>query len=517
MIGFTLTPVSRCRRLALALLALALASPLPGMAQQARQVPLADAVAVIQAPLLPSTGPLAERVRGVGKFKGYSNCTASLVAASHTPPADSPALILTAGHCLEFFGEQEVWVDRPANAEWRYTPAYFHDTPQQHIGYPVERVLYATMKGADVAVLRLQATYGELAARGIAPLLMRPLDTATALIDLVQVPQSGIPAHEQFLRHAQCSAAPRQAIFESAMPWFWPQAVPNDCAGVAGGSSGSPVLLRDTATVVGVLNTTVERYMNGCGLGRPCEVDPSNRKFARESASYFTTVEALAGQVREDGSFDLHGLDDGRGIGVSRALHHFWATQSRVPDAQGNLQPATWGLRLDEGFEQVRFKHGPVRGTDCQRLEDYGQPLPVAAQPLLALPMPAAEGIYTACILGKRAGAAWQVYPTVVLGEVDDTPPTGRPRVNVRDTEKFWMAIAHVAPNEILSAIVKYGPLGEVDCAAPEGYRRQLNNHYAQLDKARAWRFCARGLDLPDNLSTPAQQDFRPGDVFPPQ
>jgi len=74
--------------------------------------------------LLSSTHNYAGRFHGVGQLRAASSCTASLVAASDSPPANAPALILTAGHCVNYFDQNEVWVDRPGEAHWRFTPAF---------------------------------------------------------------------------------------------------------------------------------------------------------------------------------------------------------------------------------------------------------------------------------------------------------------------------------------------------------------------------------------------------------
>lgn len=460
--------------------------------------------------LLSSTHNYAGRFHGVGQLRAASSCTATLVAASDSPPANAPALILTAGHCVNYFDQNEVWVDRPGEAHWRFTPAFFHDTQAQHRAYPIKRILYATMKAVDLAVLELDTTYGELKRLRIEPLQLRTFDTDIRPIELLQVPVIGVAPQEQFLRHAECSTQPRQAIYESFAPWFWPRAVGNECDGVAGGSSGGPVVERLQNRIIGVLNTTLERTFNGCGLARPCEIDGQQQAHVREGNSYFTTVERLLPAFKADGSFDATGLDTEPQVLFERPYQHVWTTRSQVPDADGTLHPSRWDLRLGGAFEQVRFKTGGAQATDCESPQGYGEAVPIAQQPLLNRAAPAAEGVYIACVIGKPVGAPWQQHASFALREIDDTPPTAKPGLGRRDSDEAWRVMATSAPNELSSVMYKYGPPQSVDCAAPQDYRRQLNNHYHTLDKGRAWRFCAYGLDLAENRGPLLQGDFTP-------
>jgi hypothetical protein len=50
------------------------------------------------------------------------------------------------------------------------TFGYFLDTQEQQAPFRSRRVVYSTMKGQDVALVELEATYGELVCRGYRPL-----------------------------------------------------------------------------------------------------------------------------------------------------------------------------------------------------------------------------------------------------------------------------------------------------------------------------------------------------------
>jgi Trypsin-like peptidase domain len=470
-----------------------------------------------QAPLLRSTDPGAQRFVPVGKLltgAGNYHCTASLIAGTVTPPPNSPALILTAGHCVnDNMTANEVMIDQPAGSEWSYTPAYFIDTPAQHIPVAVDRVVYATMKGSDLAVLQLSATYGQLAARGINPLrLERAAAVPNTPIELVHVPVMGVPVEEQFLRrsvcHTQTGATP---LFESYFPWFWTATVPNDCEGVAGGTSGSPVFNLGYAAIVGVLNTTVTPDFTGCGLGRPCEPTDTG-DFSREQASYSITVDRIVDALKDDGTLDVSQLDPGHGVTLTRVNSPAWSTQ-RNQTIDDTLVPARWNLRINDGFDLVFYKVGQANAIDCASINGYQGPFLAADQPLIALQTPSQEGVYAVCVVGQAAGSGtWQPYEyaTVELRQIDETPPNYAPSVNERSTGDRIDVMPLFSQFELIDLYVKYGPLEQTDCQKPLDYQRYRRNQWISFDRQQASRFCAYGVDLAENAGPPLTKDYVP-------
>ncbi|TCV95699.1 V8-like Glu-specific endopeptidase [Luteibacter rhizovicinus] len=490
------------------LAALAILGTLPARATDDPHI--TQLAATSNAPLLLSTAPGAERFRPVGKLMAASHCTATLIAGEGPVDPQRPALILTAGHCAAHdLGDNNAIVDAPADSAWRYTPAYFIDTQPAHTSFAVERVLYATMKSIDLAVMQLDATYGDLAAVGIAPMRLEPTATTIATpIELTHVPIIGVPDEERYLRHSLCTANEARRLFEDRHPWFWTSAVPNDCEGVAGGTSGSPVVLRDRASVIGVLNTTVDES-NGCGSGRPCEL-VEGEGMPREGSSYFIPIDSIARAFTTDGIFDVDLLDPGSGIALTRTGH--WSTRELVADAEGNMHPAIWNLQASTQFDELRYKVGFAQTLDCAITEGYSAALRTTDQPLINLPTPTREGIYGMCIVGRTNGDSdWQKpeYASVKLRQIDETPPTLTPLIAVlRETEEKWDVYGATQPSEVSSVQIKFGPRATTDCDVDEGYH-YADAHWETLSRARApWRFCARGADLAGNPSPVTWRDF---------
>jgi len=471
--------------------------------------------ALTEAPLLRSNDPGAERFLPVGKLltgSGGYHCTATLIAGAVSPPPNQPALILTAGHCVnDDMRDNEVVIDQPAGSDWSYTPAYFIDIPSQHVPVAVTRTVYATMKAADLAVLQLNATYGQLAGRGIHPLrLERVPATPQASIELVHIPVVGVPAQEQFLRRSICRIQTQATpLVEGYYPWFWSAAVPNDCEGVAGGTSGSPVFQLGGSTVIGVLNTTVTPGYTGCGLGRPCEPTDTG-DYSREGSSYYMQIDRIAQALRNDGTLDLAQLDPGNGVTLERA-HPNWITQ-RNETIDGETRPARWNLRIGEDFDWIWYKTSTARSIDCANINGYQGPYPSTDQSLLSLQPPAAEGVYALCAIGQTSGGVRQPYEhaTVVLRQIDETPPIIAPQID----EQSGGGAIRVAPlfsqHELVDLFIKYGPVTQTDCQNREGYQRYRRNQYVTVDKSQAWRFCAYGADYADNAGPPTTRDYMP-------
>lgn len=468
------------------------------------------------APLLRSTDPGAERFIPVGKLltgAGSYNCTATVIAGSDVPASTRRALILTAGHCAEETDDNTVIVDRAAGPEWSFTPAYFVDTQPQHRAFGVARVLYATMKGVDLAVLELNATYGDLAALGVHPLALSADFVAPGTsIELAHIPVIGVPEDERFLRHSSCHSEAGQFLVEGAHPWWWKAAVPNDCQGVAGGTSGAPVFLQGGNVIVGILNTTVTPGYTGCGPGRPCELGDDNLISPREGASYAIPVDGILRALRPDSTLDFTRLDDGHGVDLARTKSNWISQTTELVD--GNRVPARWSLRVDGAFEHIRYKVGPVAQTNCADGAGYGAPVPLASQPLEELSLPAQQGIYAACVIGGTGSGIWQLpaYATMRLREIDDTGPSVTPSLATRETDNDVEVRPDYVPWELVFIYVKYGSAAGTDCNVMSGYQRHINNRWYVVDNANeTWRFCAYGADMADNAGPAATFDFPPG------
>ncbi len=467
-------------------------------------------VGVDEARLLRSTDPEAQRFRSVGKLLAHSHCTATLIVATDKVDPNQLALIITAGHCIEETNGNDVIVDAPANHRWAYTPNYFIDTQADQVPISINRIVYSTMKSVDLAILRLSATYGELEKTyKIFPMRLQLLTNPYREIEVTHIPVIGIPIEQQFLRYSDCKTEGARSIYEGDSPWFWPIAIPNNCNGIYGGSSGAPVFLKGQSRIIGIMNTTVEKDLNGCGRGRPCEFNEKGG-VAREGASYFIPITRIAHAFNDAGQLDLNKLDDGKGVVAEHP--GFWITQNYMEDENGQFIPARWNINIDNRFTHVRYKTGLAKIVNCADSSGYTDSLPVSDQPLHNLLVPAKENIYTLCVVGQHAeNGKWQSIAdaTQIFHEIDNTPPTAQAKIALHsDNDTAWEVYGSKNPYEITSFMIKYGPLASTDCNDMNGYFRPVQM-WERLDKAKApWRFCTVGRDSARNQGPVNMRDF---------
>jgi len=207
-------------------------------------------------------------------------------------------------------------LDRPANFTAIFE--FFADTTGRQERFRVSRVAYSTMKGHDLAVLALDASYSDLLRRGY-----RPWPSAFVLpgarepVVIVGAPLQNNPT-QSYLRLAACPlTGTARVLLERQWHWFdEPRAT---CRDILPGSSGSPVISRQTGRLVGIVGTTTlgSFFPADCYLGRPCEAEAGGTRVLEET-SYFTPVVGIDRCFDRSGRFELARpgcpLDDARQV-----------------------------------------------------------------------------------------------------------------------------------------------------------------------------------------------------------
>jgi hypothetical protein len=309
---------------------------------------------------------------GVVRYIGRAQCTGVFVATipDGERGREAPAYVLTNGHCPEFPGANDVFVDRPAPSNHRVIFNYFADTPARQLSVPVSRIAYATLKGQDVAV---------------------PLTGA---------------ADTSFLRLAACPLESRaNLVIEVVWHWF---DYARRCADIAPGSSGSAVISRRTGRLLGLMNTTTigAAPYSDCFVDHPCEPVPGDVA-SRLDTSYLTPL------VRVDRCFDGSGrfevaragcpLDPGLQVVLTPAT---LGGQNPRREA-GLLRPPRlrWDVTISGPFDHNRYKVADAATGDCRDLRGYGTPRRAAEFPMIEDPLPLAEGYQFLCDRGNGTAA----------------------------------------------------------------------------------------------------------------
>lgn len=190
-----------------------------------------------------------------------SNCSGSVIRFPGQP-VSSPAYVLTNGHCLggPLMKPGQVFSNQPTVRRMMVSDKEKNFTPVM-----ARKLLYATMTSTDAAIYELQETYAVLAERGIEPF---ELDSQRPIVGLPIDIVSGY-----WERGYRCHIAAN--VFElREHTYVFTDSIRYSDEGckIIGGTSGSPVIAKDTRVVVAVNNTANESG-NRCTLNNPCEVD----------------------------------------------------------------------------------------------------------------------------------------------------------------------------------------------------------------------------------------------------
>ena len=425
----------------------------------------------------------------VGRASGLdSPCTVWLLDVD--APEKANAYAVTAGTCVGVADPTSILTAEPvegATAAFRVFAPPTAGARAEVVEAPIDEVVWASVRGTDLAVLRLGATYGDLAAEGIRPI--RPVDVLPqdAQILVAGVPVEGIAASEQYLRGSRCQVGPTTDVLEDSLLWHDLQS--STCRGILDGSQGSAVL-NQVGEAVGMVNTSTIGAEEGqdCVQGRPCEVSPGGVTFA-ENHSYMVPVDALAGCFPE-GEFALGAqcdLEDPTTVVVADI-----STTVASPGASVQVQFED----RNPNAAEAELKSGPLGEIDCRDLVGWE-----LARPPYAVTMPMQEGFALVCV-----GSSDQ--PTEIVVRVDTSAPDPATiELLQTPTEGGVLVEPVVDPPDLVGFRWVSGPKGAMDCANAEGYTLYQGTPALVQAADMPSTVCVIGIDEAGNESAPSSHD----------
>jgi V8-like Glu-specific endopeptidase len=251
---------------------------------------------------------------GLIKIRQSATCTGFLVSTQ----ASAPAYVITNAHCTDLLsnlpGANDIILNKTlrsigrAGAPLTFTPNYFAQVPTARRSYEVQRVLYATMKNNDFALLELSPTQKELIIAGFSPLRLSPTPSPTgAKIEVIGIPGETVPFDRQFMHWASCVLGPMVKVQEGA--YTWSQSLKHHCS-IVGGMSGAPMIAQ--GQVVGIVNTggadglpTDRPTGQKCVLDRPCELGKNKKTVVTSTANYGQLLTKITTCFSRQGVFDV--------------------------------------------------------------------------------------------------------------------------------------------------------------------------------------------------------------------
>lgn len=215
-------------------------------------------------------------------------CSGAVVRFSED--LDRPAIVLTNGHCVDEMAAGTFAANQPMDETIRLLTR-----GDNRFDYAARRLIYATMTGTDIALIELDATYRQLAQKGIA---VREIAPAPA-----QPGQPVVRASGYFRTVQSCSVEAIVPKLRESGKWEWRDAYRlKDCR-LARGTSGSPLIVPESDKIVGIVNSA---NLNGDDCpSDACEVDAQGRVSAHARAGYAQRVDQILTCVDARGVFDL--------------------------------------------------------------------------------------------------------------------------------------------------------------------------------------------------------------------
>lgn len=446
---------------------------------------------------------------GVAAMNAGSNCTGTLI---DTGVPNGPAYVLTNGHCTGDLSAGETFVDQP----WFGTAEFLRADGNLDATLTVDviQLAYATMRHTDTAIMRLDATLGELEGQGLQPVPIASAEPAPnqAVVN-VGVPVQELLDDQWVLRRGECVLGAQHTLIEG--PWLWFGAWSNDCPGIIQGSSGSPLLAVDAegspTSIDAMINTTTwgasPIAAGSCAIHHPCEVTTGGATMA-ENTSYAQSVAGIGSCFSgSTGEFALGG-------DCPLPVASVWATRGGgsfrggdLPNAHGDLPSAT--LLAAEAGDVSTVVLALGDGSACQNPASYVNAsvsqVPAATgewdQQGASVPvtLPEQEGRFVLCAVhgDDYAGAA------NLLFDVDRTPPTIAADADVERLDDSVLVRPHLNPPELQTVRFTWGPAGTVDCADTPGFQDAFTVplHLEAADLPAT--YCVYGMDAAGN-ATPA-------------
>jgi hypothetical protein len=388
---------------------------------------------------------------------------------------------------------------------------YFADVPSQQVKMPLSRIAYATMKGQDLAVLELQARYDEVVRRGFKPWRVTSgVPAVNEPVVIVGAPLSGAPS-APFVHLCACDLESRAKILLEDV-WHWFDFDRNRCSDLGPGSSGSPVISRQTGRLVGLLNTSTigaPRFTD-CALNHPCEPVHGDVTSYTDT-SYMTPLVSVDRCFNEKGRFDVmrRGCPLDTNEQVQMTPGALGAVNPRQTKPIVGLPRHRWNVTVSGKFDQYRYKVIAALSGDCRDIRGYGALRGVREHPVIDDPLPVTEGFHFLCVLGataKRSSARKQsvYHPTVVTVRIDTVSPKIPASIAIEEFDPAWVVSFKTLDPEISTYQYKVGRPGETRCDDLDGYDPVGDPVLALLKTNRPYKLCA----------IPYDSALNPGPIF---
>lgn len=233
-----------------------------------------------------------------GRYEGtadFSNCSGFVFKTAEMPMSNK-AWVMTNGHCVtNLLGRMILSPGQAIENQTKSRSVSLVTERLTKLKLNTRKIVYATMTGTDMAIYELRLSYQELLDRGIRSFELAP--TAPLKSSLVEV----ISAHKN-VDYLCAIDEVLVGLREGGFDFNQSLRFSGTCE-QSNGTSGSPVLLKDTRKVVGISNT-FNKSGRSCTDNNPCEVDSDGSVSIFHGARYGQQTALLTDCIKS-ASLDL--------------------------------------------------------------------------------------------------------------------------------------------------------------------------------------------------------------------
>lgn len=414
-----------------------------------------------------------DHFKSIGRIQSTDSraCTATLIDTRSAPASATtgPAYVLTSGHCLYRKNNGVILVDHPVSGTMTFN--YFSDTVGQQQSYPLKRVNWSSMQGVDLAIVELDASLETLIQAGIQPLEMAE-ETPQAGTDILVV-GAPLPFEAPYLRMAACTQQSSDEVIEQ--PWVWRHTVKNQCRDIETGSSGSPVLTRDSNTLFAVINTTT-LARNGAHSGPMLTAETTSTDQGGNFGNPISYLRQcfVAGEFNRDP--EVCPLFPTFSMEFSATGHPEQYTKVKLDSDGGEIYP-DWevAFSIDKPFYRYKTVQQAIQ---CES-PDYYSPAIESKEPMTGVRIGPQVGVQMLCILGvdsidERPSTGLMRNALTLATELQPASPASPPQVQIIPRHDSYSVSWQHDSQLISSQTFKLGAVDSTDCNDPAGYKRAL-------------------------------------------
>ncbi|HEX8594657.1 MAG TPA: serine protease [Pseudomonas sp.] len=449
----------------------------------------------------------AKHWNGVGRIHSAlgSSCTATLLdTRSPDSPPDAPAYLLTNGHCIN---RQNGLILTDEEIKGTIEFNFFTDSAAR--SYHLKRVRWSSMQGVDLAIVELVPTLQSLIDDGIQPLRLASQMPEPGR-DVLWV---GAPLYKDtgHLRLAACKHQASGEILEQ--PWVWRHTLRNQCKDTGTGASGSPLLLRDSQQIFGVLNTSTEGMpsdeenealkaagyppqaadsnfgspvirLNDCFIGGLLSTDP-------ERCSLFPT-------------FSIRFKNP-------QMSHSYYARVRLDPEGR-DIYPG-WNLRFSADTPFYRYKQAD-HPLQCEDPVGYSAALS-SRTAAIDEPIDRRIGINWLCLVGvnsadERPEPGLMRNALTLAVELQAAGPTPPPQMSIELNHAGTYVVRWLYESSLIDHYtLKAGPPETTDCSDPNGFRRRPGDSVLIPARSLLRKICTYAHDVNGQRSV-VREDLLP-------